>query len=82
MMGPPLSSSSMRCAHQPTTRPTAKSGVADSILANDVDDKATVATVYITGRFHREKVIAAEGDTVDAHEEELRGKGILFAALK
>ena len=29
-----------------------------------------------------EKVIAAEGDTVDAHEEELRGKGILFAALK
>ena len=53
-----------------------------SILANDVDDKATVATVYITGRFHREKVIAAEGDTVDAHEEELRGKGILFAALK
>lgn len=61
---------------------TAKGGVADSILANDVDDKATVATVYITGRFHREKVIAAEGDTVDAHEEELRGKGILFAALK
>lgn len=43
---------------------------------------ATAATVYITGRFHREKVIAAEGDTVDAHEEELRGKGILFAALK
>lgn len=61
---------------------TAKGGVADSILANDVDDKATAATVYITGRFHREKVIAAEGDTVDVHEEELRGKGILFAALK
>lgn len=65
-----------------TAAATAKGGAADSILANDVDDKATVATVYITGRFHREKVIAAESDTVDAHEEELRGKGILFAALK
>lgn len=65
-----------------TATATIKSGVADSILAQDVDDKATMATVYISGRFHREMLIAAADDTVAAHEEELRGKGIYFTALK
>ena len=56
----------------------------DGLLAGGITafTKNVAITAYITGRFHREKVIAAEGDTVDAHEEELRGKGILFAALK
>lgn len=65
-----------------TAAATAKAGVADCILAEDVDEKATVATVYVSGRFHRGMLIAASGDTVDAHEEELRGKGIYLTALK
>lgn len=65
-----------------TAAATVKAGVADCILAEDVDDKATVATVYITGRFNREMLIAASGDTVAAHEEELRGKNIYMTALK
>lgn len=65
-----------------TAAPTAKGGTADSILAQDADEKAAVATVYIAGRFHREKVIAATGDTVAAHEEELRAKNMYLTALK
>lgn len=61
---------------------TAKAGVADCILAEDTDSKAKVATVYISGRFNREKLIVAEGDTVDAHEEELRDKNIYLTKLK
>lgn len=65
-----------------TATATAKGGKADAILANDVDEKAKSATVYITGRFYREKLIAASEDTVKAHEEELNGKGIYLTALK
>ena len=65
-----------------TASATAKGGKADAILANDVDDKATSATVYISGRFYREKLIAASEDTVAAHEDELSGKGIYLTALK
>ena len=65
-----------------TAAATVKDGVADSILAQDVDENAIVATVYITGRFHREKLIVASEDTVAAHEEELRGKGMYLTALK
>lgn len=61
---------------------TAKAGVADGILAYDVDAAATVATIYTAGRFNREKVIVATGDTVAAHEAELRAKGIVFTSLK
>jgi len=60
----------------------AKAGVADCILAEDTDSKAKVATVYISGRFNREKLIVATGDTVDAHEEELRDKNIYLTKLK
>lgn len=58
--------------------------VASVVLAYDTDatNADTVATVYISGRFNREKLIVAAGDTVDAHEEELRDAGIYLASLK
>lgn len=80
--GTALKKGTLMTVTEGTAAATAKGGVADSILAQDADEKATVATVYIAGRFHREKVIAASGDTVAAHEEELRGKGIYMTALK
>lgn len=58
---------------------TAKGGQATAIVANDVDDKATVVTAYVSGRFFADKLIAADSDTVDSHEEELRGAGIYLA---
>ena len=63
---------------------TVKDGAADYVLQSDVDaTKAdTVGTVYVSGRFNREKLIAAAGDTVNAHEEELRTKGIFLSSLK
>ena len=42
----------------------------------------TVGTAYITGYFNREKLIVAAGDTVGAHEEELRGVGIFLTSMK
>ena len=57
---------------------TAKAAVANAILSCDVDDKATV---YVSGRFHREYLIAASEDTVDAHEEELRNAGIFLTSV-
>ena len=60
----------------------AKGGVAAYILAEDVDEAATVATVYSQGYFHREALVAADGDTVDAHEEELRGVNIILTSVK
>ena len=59
----------------------AKAAVANAILSCDVDNKATVATVYVSGRFHREYLIAASEDTVDAHEEELRNAGIFLTSV-
>ena len=63
---------------------TVKDGAADYILRTDVDatNADAVGTVYLSGRFHREKLIAADGDTVNAHEEELRTKGIFLTSLK
>ena len=63
---------------------TVNGGVADYVMRSDVDaTKAdTVGTVYVSGRFNREKLIAAAGDTVNAHEEELRTKGIFLTSLK
>ena len=48
-----------------TATATAKAGVANAVLAYDVDEKATSVTAYV-----------ASGDTVEAHEEELRKIGI------
>ena len=58
---------------------TAGKAAATAIVANDVDDKATVVTAYVSGRFFADKLIAADSDTVDSHEEELRGAGIYLA---
>lgn len=60
----------------------AKGGVASYVLAADVDAEATVATAYSQGYFNREALIAADGDTVGAHEEELRKVNIILASVK
>lgn len=59
-------------------------GKAVAVAAEDIDAGATdtVGTAYITGYFNREKLIAASGDTVGAHEEELRGVGIFLTSMK
>ena len=55
---------------------------ASYVLARDVDEKAEIATVYTRGRFNREAIIVANGDTVDKHEDELRPFDIVFTSLK
>ena len=64
--------------------PTAQGGTALYVAAEDVDASAadTIGTVYTSGYFNREKLIAAQGDTVDAHEEELRSVDIKLSSLK
>lgn len=62
----------------------AKSGTAAAILARDAQADAAgdiAATVYVAGEFNREKLICADGDTVDAHESELRKIGIYMTSL-
>ena len=63
---------------------TAAGKTALYVAAEDVDASAadTVGTVYTAGYFNREKLIVASGDTVDAHEEELRSVGIRLSSLK
>lgn len=65
---------------------TASGGVADYVLKDDIDltdaEADTAGTVYVSGRFNREKIVLAESDTVEAHEAELRLRNILFTALK
>lgn len=60
----------------------AKGGEAAYVLARDVDETATVATAYSQGYFNREALIAADGDTVGAHEEELRKVNIILTSVK
>lgn len=62
---------------------TAAGDVAEYVLMRDVDatEADVVGTVYVKGRFNREKIILSEGDTVDAHEAELRLRDIHFTAL-
>lgn len=57
-------------------------GAADTaygIIAQDVAATDTVATVYIEGVFNASKLIVANGDTVRAHEDQLRDAGILLS---
>lgn len=65
---------------------TAKGGVCDYIMKGDLDltsaEADAVGTVYVSGRFNREKIVLAAGDTVEAHEAELRLRNIYFTALK
>lgn len=64
-----------------TAAATAKDGTANAILAYDVDAKATAATVYVSGRFNRNQLhVIADGDTVAAHEEQLRDYGIYLTS--
>lgn len=69
------------------TEPTAvAAGVAAAILAENVigdgETDGMVVTVYVRGLFNREKLIAQTGDTVDAHEDELRDVGIYLTSIK
>ena len=58
-------------------------GVAVYVSAEAVTATAdTVITVITSGYLNREKLTAAEGDTVNAHEEELRTVGIYLSSLK
>lgn len=63
---------------------TTGSQIADCILAADVDAASAdaVATVYVSGRFNREKLIVRSTDTVELHEDELRDKNIYLTSLK
>lgn len=63
---------------------TVKAGEAVAIASEDYDaSKADLAvTVYIRGRFNRNAIIVADGDTVEAHEEELRKGGIYLTMEK
>lgn len=63
---------------------TATGETAEFVLARDVDatEADAVGTVYVSGRFNREKIVLAEGDAVEAHEAELRLRSIYFTALK
>ena len=63
---------------------TAAGKTAEFVLMWDVDatEADAVGTVYVSGRFNREKIILAEGDTVEAHEDELRLRNIYFTTLK
>ena len=62
----------------------AKGGKAVAVAAEDINPTSadTAGTAYITGYFNREKRIAASGDTVTAHEEELRDAGIFLTSMK
>jgi hypothetical protein len=59
-------------------------GKAVAVAAEDINATSadTAGTAYITGYFNREKLIAASGDTVTAHEEELRDAGIFLTSMK
>ena len=63
---------------------TAAGKTAEFVLMKDVDatEADAVGTVYVSGRFNREKIILADGDTAEAHEDELRLRNIYFTTLK
>lgn len=59
------------------------SQIADMILSDNADAIAadTIATAYVSGIFNREKLTVANGDSIDGHEDELRGKNIYLTKL-
>lgn len=59
-----------------TADDTASYIVAEAVSATD-----TVATVYASGMFNREKLTVASGDTVDAHEAQLRDVNIYLTSI-
>ena len=67
-----------------TGEQTTSGKTAEYVLMRDVDatEADIVGTVYVKGRFNREKIVLANGDTVEAHEAELRLRDIHFTTLK
>jgi hypothetical protein len=65
------------------TGATDGSAVANCILADDkVDTTAAVnATAYVSGVFTRDVLTVSTGDTVVAHEEELRDKDMYLTKI-
>lgn len=62
----------------------ASGGEATAILAHDVvveEAGDVTATVYTAGLFNRDRITVADGDTVDAHEDELRSLGIYLTHI-
>lgn len=57
---------------------------ATAVLKEDIDVTTAdaVGVIYVTGRFNREALIVADGDTVAAHEEQLRRVGILLTSIR
>ncbi len=56
--------------------------VAEYVVAEDATATDTVLTVFVSGIFNREKLIVAAGDTVGAHEAELRDKNIYLTSIR
>ena len=56
--------------------------VAEYVVAEDATATDTVLTVFVSGIFNREKLIVAAGDTVGAHETELRDKNIYLTSIR
>ena len=61
--------------------------LADYILEYDVEapvssDTVVIGTVFTSGRFNREKIITAENDSVENHEQELRLRNIHLTNLE
>ena len=54
---------------------------ASYIVAEAVSTTDTVATVYASGMFNREKLTVGASDTVDAHEAELRDVNIYLTSI-
>lgn len=70
-----------------TVSMTTSGQVADYVLQYDVEepvgsDTSVIGTVFTSGRFNREKIITASGDSVEAHEQELRLRNIHLTSLK
>ena len=67
-----------------TGEQTTSGKTAEYVLMRDVDatEADIVGTVYVKGRFNRENIVLANGDTVEAHEAELRLRDIHFTTLK
>lgn len=62
---------------------TEKTGEAVAIAAEDYNASGDmVITVYVRGRFNRNAIVVAEGDTVEAHEDQLRKNGIYLTTEK
>lgn len=67
-----------------TVSKTTAGKTADYVLQYDVEASTdtVIGTVFTSGRFNREKIIVDSGDSVEAHEQELRLRNIHMTSLK